>query len=330
MSWERRLPKGVEYGGRNADNHLSFGVTMPTDAEGMLPVQCPEHEEHRFKVVVISSADGDAEVRRPMTCPYCGRQDEAYAFMPQQQERATEAMKAAMQQMMVAEFTKMMQRATSGSKFLTFKPGSPPPVAVLRTYDIDETRRAMLCSECGETTAVYGLAFYCPYCGLMAPATQFRDLIQVQRERLAALDDVDPPTRQRLDEAGVYTVTYESTIKDGFSALEAYLKQRFRAETPGEAQPRSTTFQRLNDANDLYKSRLNVDLAAAAGPQVWTGLLEAAAIRHVLTHSAGTLDEQFLERMPGWPQALGQRIQVTRHRAEGFLDVLESFAAAVL
>jgi hypothetical protein len=50
----------------------------------------------------------------------------------------------------------------------------------------------------------------------------------------------------------------------------------------------------------------------------------------VLTHNAGTIDEQFLERMPGWPQALGQRIQVTRSRAEGFLDVLESFAAAVL
>jgi len=330
MNWERRLPEGVKYKGRNGDSLLSFGVTMPTDADGMLPVQCPAHEEHKFKVFVSSTDEGDAEVRNPMTCAYCGHRDDGWAFTPMQQERAREAMKAAAQQMMVVELSKAIRQGLAGSKYVTFKPGSPPPVGVLPTYDIDETRRAMLCAACSETTAVYGLAFYCPYCGVMAPARQFRDLIQVQRDRLAALDGVDRSTRQRLDEAGVYTVTHESTIKDGFGALETYLKHRFRAEAPGKQQPQSTTFQRLNDANALYKQHLNLDLEAAAGPEVWAGLLEAAAIRHVLTHNAGTVDEQFLKRMPDWPQGLGQRIQVTRKRVDDFLDVLASFAAAVL
>ena len=73
-----------------------------------------------------------------------------------------------------------------------------------------------------------------------------------------------------------------------------------------------------------------MDLAAAVGPDVWAALLEAAAIRHVLTHNAGIVDDKFLARMPDWSQTLGQRLHVSRSRAEGFLDALEAFAAQAL
>ena len=73
-----------------------------------------------------------------------------------------------------------------------------------------------------------------------------------------------------------------------------------------------------------------MDLEAAVGAQVWAALLQAAAIRHVLTHNAGVIDAKFLTRVTDWPQRVGERLQVRRADADRFLDVLEQFAAAVL
>jgi len=85
---------------------------------------------------------------------------------------------------------------------------------------------------------VYGLAIYCPSCGQLAPAQQFVELVRVQRDRLAALDGLDAQTRRNLVEAGVVTSIYESTFKDGFGALETYLKDRFQQDAKNLTKPR--------------------------------------------------------------------------------------------
>jgi hypothetical protein len=214
---------------------------------------------------------------------------------------------------------------------ISYEPGRPPPRRILPTYDIEPTRRTMRCNRCGEAFAVYGLAIYCPTCGQLAPAQQFAELIRVQRDRLAAFDGLDAQTRRELLEAGVVTSTYESTLKDGFGALETYLKNRFQQDAKNVMKPPgTTTFQRLDDTNQLYKQHLGVDLEAAVGPQVWAALLQAAAIRHVLAHNAGVIDAKFLNRVTSWPQRQGERIQVRGADADRFLDALEQFAAAVI
>jgi hypothetical protein len=164
---------------------------------------------------------------------------------------------------------------------------------MLPTYDVEPTRRTMRCNRCGAAFAVYGLAIYCPSCGQLAPAQQFVELVRVQRERLAALDGLDALTRRDLVEAGVVTSIYESTFNDGFGALETYLKDRLQQAKNLTKPPATTTFQRLQDTNELYQQHLGVDLEAAVGPQVWAALLQAAAIRHVLTHDAGVIDAKF-------------------------------------
>jgi hypothetical protein len=147
----------------------------------------------------------------------------------------------------------------------------------------------------------------------------------------AALDRLDDQTRRDLVEAWVVTSIYESALKDGFGALETYVKNRFQQEAKNLTKPpTTTTFQRLQDTNELYQQHLGVELEAAVGAQVWAALLQAAAIRHVLTHNAGVIDAKFLTPVTGWPQRQEERLQVRRADADRFLDVLEQFAAAVL
>lgn len=188
----------------------------------------------------------------------------------------------------------------------------------------------MQCGVCDERFAVYGLALYCPNCGQMAPAQQFAELIRVQQDRLAALDALPVDHKQALADSGVLTTTYESTLKDGFSALETYLKGRFITDAPTVSlNGKGAVFQRLDAAADLYRDYLGVDLPALVGLDGWTHLARVAAIRHVLVHNAGVVDSRFLNRLPDWPQQLGQKVHVSEHDARRFLDVLAALAAAV-
>jgi hypothetical protein len=337
MAWQHRLPDGVRHEGSSSQG-FTLSVSLPVGEDGLAPLQCPADVGHRFKVSLIQSVSGESS---DCYCPYCGARAATDEFLADQMPRLTAAMEAAAEQYTHQAFDDMLSKAfgkrtgpRSRSGFdvtISYQPGRPPPPRTLPSYDVEPTRRTMRCHRCGEAFAVYGLAIYCPSCGQLAPAQQFAELVRVQRDRLAALDGLDTQTRRDLVEAGVVSATYESTFKDGFGALETYLKDRFEQEAKNVTKPPATaTFQRLQDTNALYQQHLGVDLEAVVGPQVWAALLQAAAIRHVLTHNAGVIDAKFLVRVASWPQRQGERIQVRRADVARFLDVLEQCAAAVL
>ena len=55
----------------------------------------------------------------------------------------------------------------------------------------------------------------------------------------------------------------------------------------------------------------------------------ASAMRHVLTHNGGVVDVKFLEQVPDWPQAMGQRLHVSEKDASEFLLILRELASVL-
>lgn len=338
--WEQRLPDGVHMQRRDNDS-FTLGVTLPGGEDGLWLMRCPQHPtDHVFKIVVAQNEDADETSE--LYCPYCGHHElKVWAFAPDQKARLEAAARAASEQFIAAELNAMLGNAFGGmsgsssrrpgfSIEMTYELGSPPPRRTLPTFEVEETRRTMQCGACDERFAVYGLALYCPTCGQMAPAQQFAELIRVQQDRLAALDALPPDHKRSLADSGVLTATYESTLKDGFSALETYLKGRFTTDAPSVSlNGRGAVFQRLDDAADLYRDHLGVDLPALVGPDGWAHLARVAVIRHVLVHNAGTVDTKLLNRLPAWPQEVGQKVIVSEHDARRFLEALTDLAAAV-
>jgi len=326
-NWRDRLPEGVEYQDKTPDG-FTLTVAMPAGDDGLLPLVCPVEPDHRFKVRVIQGSGGSPS---DCHCPYCGHIAPTWDFMPAQMARVQEAAAGFGEQYLQQLFSDMLGDMARRSSGWSYRPGTLPPTRSLPAYEIEPTRRSMTCLHCGETFAVYGLAIYCPECGQLAPQQQFTELVRVQRDRLAALERLDDDIQRELKEAGVFTINYESTFKDGFTALETYLKNRFdREATNVTKQPSTTTFQRLDDTNALYVAYVGIDLRQRAGQPLWDELQQAAAIRHVLVHNNGVIDDKFLARQPGWPQRLGERIQVRRTDVGSFVDALERFTAAVL
>ncbi len=338
--WEQRLPDGVRIEGRHRDS-FTLGVALPVSDDGLWLMRCPQHpDDHVFKIVVTQNTHADQT--SDLYCPYCGHhEDEIWAFAPDQKATLQVAARAAAEQYVAAEIGDMFGKAFGGrsrsrsrrSRFnldITYKPARPPARRTLPTFEVEETRRTMQCGVCTEKFAVYGLALYCPNCGQMAPAQQFTKLLRVQQDRVASLDALPLEHKQALAESGVLNSNYESTLKDGFSALETYLRARFTNDAPTvPLNGKGAIFQRLDEAATLYRDHLGVDLPALVGPDGWSHLLRVAAFRHLLVHNAGIVDAKFLARLPDWPQQPGQKVQVSENDARRFLKLLASLAAAV-
>ncbi len=253
MAWQHRLPDGVRHEGSSSEG-FTLSVSQPVDEDGLAPLQCPADAGHRFKVTLTQSPSGQSS---NCYCPYCGTRAATDEFLADQLPRLDAAMEAAAEQyahqalndMLSKAFGKGTGPASRSGLFdvtVSYQPGRPPPRRMLPTYDIEPTRRTMRCNRCSGAFAVYGLAIYCPTCGQLAPAQQFAELVRLQRDRLAALDGLDAQRRRDLVEAGVVTSICESTFKDGFGALETYLKDRFLQEAKNVTKPPATTiFQRL-------------------------------------------------------------------------------------
>jgi hypothetical protein len=320
-----------------------LGVAMPVGEDGLWHMRCPEHpEDHVFKIEVTQKSDKDEDsdpADSLLYCAYCGHGADLWDFAPEQHARLMAAATAAAEQYAASMLDEMLGRAFGGRSrsssrgsgiSIELKPGNPPRRRSLPApAEVEETRRTMQCRACEEVTAVYGLAIYCPNCGLLAPAQQFGELIRMHRDGLAALDALPQDVKRGLTETGVIGANYENTIKDGFGALETFLKAHFEAEAPDVSlKGKGNVFQRLGDAADLYREHLDVDLPALLGTDGWEHLNQVAEIRHVLVHNSGIVDDRFLSQLPDWPQQTGQRIHVKKSDANGFVALLERVAAA--
>ncbi len=342
--WERRLPEGVNLESRDRFG-FRLGVAMPVGEDGLWPMRCPVHpEDHLFKIEVTqkpyNDEGSDPETEdSPLFCPYCGHAAELWDFAPEQHARLMAAATAAAEQYAASMLDEMLGKAFGGQSrssprrsgiSIEFKPGTPPRRRRLpQQGEFEETRRTMQCQACEEIVAVYGLAIYCPNCGQLAPAQQFGELIRMHRDGLAALDSLPQEIKRGLAESGVLAANFENTIKDGFGALETFLRARFEADAPDiPLQGMGNVFQRLGDAAELYRKHLDVHLPALLGTDGWEHLNQVAAMRHVLVHNAGIVDARFLDRLPQWPQQTGQRIQIKKSDADGFITLLERVAAA--
>lgn len=184
--WERRLPRGVHLESRDRSG-FRLGVAMPVGGDGLWPMRCPKHpEDHFFKIEVTQKSDDDEDFEPEdsrLYCPYCGHGADLWDFAPEQHARLMAAATAAAEQYTASMLDEMLGKAFGGrSRFssrrsgisIEFKPGNPPHRRSLpEPGEVKETRRTMQCQACEEVVAVYGLAIYCPNCGLLAPAQQF-------------------------------------------------------------------------------------------------------------------------------------------------------------
>lgn len=338
MDWRHRLPDGmgpVEHRG----DEITGSVSLAVDDDGYFGRKCPECGR-RFKLVATEyEALPDDQV---LTCAYCGHRAEHSEFMtPEQRERAMAGMEALAEQFLHSQVSDMLSSTFGGGRRLrpgesgveiSYTPGTPPPVRALPEYVEERVVRTVHCAGCGSHAAVYGAAAFCPICGPRPSIDTVRDSIAAARRTLALEDEVPESTREAIRAEGVLDRMAADAVKSVVTLFEVYARDQFERRVPTAAailRGRGNVFQRIDDADALFRDHAGFALSSLVPADVWSRLRTTFAQRHVLVHRDGTIDQRYLDQVPTSRRRVGQQLVVGRAEARGALDDLEKLVLAI-
>lgn len=338
MDWRDRLPEGMGPVEHEGDD-ITGTVSLPVDPDGYFGRQCPECERP-FKLVAAEyKALPDDLI---LTCAYCGHEAGHGDYMtPQQRERAVAGMHALAEQFLHQQVSDMLGSVFGNSPRvrpgesgveMTYTPGSPPPVAALPSYVEERTVRSLQCAGCGNHYAVYGAAAFCPICGPRPSIDTVRESLAAARQTLQLEDALPTTMRQAMRAEGVFDQLAAHAVKSTVTLFEVYANDQFGRRVPTAAavlRGRGNVFQRLDDADTVYRDQAGFAMSSLVSSDVWDRLRTLFAQRHVLVHRNGTIDQRYLDQVPSSRQRVGQQLVVSRLEAQRALDDLEALVVAM-
>jgi Zn finger protein HypA/HybF involved in hydrogenase expression len=283
--------------GKDDDGADLFHVPLTPDAEGMVGRECPNEQckTKHFKICIANDGhepDSTMDLReKDLMCPYCGTS-------LQMQDGATKAQLAWIESLVIQGAMTMindtMEDAFSGCDYMTYTRGDVP---VVHPYEEEKLRRSITCEACQNRYAVYGITFYCPWCGGMAfhqHLAQDAKTIRVLAEeagRIGAEHGQQASDRMVGDAYENVVSLFEGMLK----ILYRHAVQRRHTKADAEklmAQIR-VNFQRLSGADEFFDRDLAIKLFGTIAPKERAVLEGIFAKRHVLTHNLGLIDEKF-------------------------------------
>lgn len=308
-------------------------VPVPADAEGYLDRECPADKcLFGFKV---HEEDWRDKVRdEEVFCPFCGHAAPARNWATREQvERVTSAAMAQIQQRvgsaMKRDATRWNQRQPHKSFIrVTMRVTDGPRTVVLPLAAVEPMRLKISCPACTCRYAVIGAAFFCPACGHNAADHVFTQSIAGIRQALNALDAV----RAAIDDRDAATTTVRLLNENGLqNAVTAF--QRFAeavySRLPAASKPRRNAFQNLAEGSALWQTACGKGYDAYLESSELTALTRYFQQRHLLAHTEGIVDADYIARTGDREYRTGQRIVIHETAVRECVGLIDKLAAGM-
>ena len=295
--------------GKTQEGNDLFNLPLQPDEDAMIGRECPadDCQPKYFKISMTvpdeltDKIDDFSQI--DVTCPYCGSVNNMQNYITEAQ---IEWVKSMMFRDVVKTFQNIMKDAYKPSRpspksmfsvSFTFKPGSLPSV---RHYVEEKLKQKVECDSCGYKYAVYGISFHCPLCGkgnLNRHLQRGVNIIQVLIEESKRI------SKEIGEVAGNQMIG--NALEDVVSLFETFLKHIYKYEAKRklpkvEAEVKikkvRNSFQRIEEAQRLWKDDIGFDLYTDINPKDKIFLEEQILKRHILTHNLGLIDKKYQEK----------------------------------
>lgn len=309
-----------------------FEVSISSDEEGHIGRQCPDCRQI-FRVHVDDYDDLPDDLQ--LWCVYCGHHEDHSEFITDQQLNRVERVAEDYALQMVHEtldrsFGRLARRSRNSPISISYEPERFHPRPLPGVYEENMVRERR-CQTCALRYAVFGEHRFCPVCGPLAPPVVASDAIAAETTRLDALTEIPESTLAELREQGVLDRAYADTIKNLVGIVETLAEAVFRSRV-GTAEDalrrKGKIFQRLDDMADLFSNHNLTDLRDRLRDD-WPNLQSAWAVRHVLTHNDGIVDDKYLDADPTPTLRLGQRLRVSSVQAHQAIAVVTKLCSTL-
>ena len=315
---------------RRLEGTQQIPVPIEADEEGYFDRECPSEEcVFQFK---IHGDDWREKVRdEEVFCPFCGHTADSGSWMTRDQaEHAKKAAIAHVQKRLGSAMKRDADRWNRRQRrnsfiSMTLKVDSRPRHVPLPLAAAEPMRLKIGCPDCACRYAVIGTAFFCPACGHNAAELVFTQSLGGIRNVLDSIETVRAAIPDKDAAETTIRLLVENGLQNAVTAFQRYAEALFSLH-PSAPQPRRNAFQNLTEGSDLWYGAFGNRFDAHLATTELSKLGRAFQQWHLLAHTAGLVDQNYIMRSGDTGYRIGQRIVVRVALVREFLDLIEELA----
>jgi len=318
---------------RRLDGKHQVPVSIPSDAEGYLDRECPSAEcQFQFKV---HEEDWRDKVRDGQVfCPFCGHAADSGQWWTQEQIKHVQSAAVAdvgkrIHGAMKRDASRWNLRQPRDSFLrITMKVDNQPLHVLLPSAAGEPMRLKITCPACACRYGVIGAAFFCPACGHNAADLMFSQSIAGIRNALDALVGVRAAIPDRDTAETTVRLIVENGLQSAVTAFQRYAEALYAA-FPSLPQPRRNAFQNLSEGSALWYSATGNRYSDYLDSAELAMLTRFFQQRHLLAHTQGLVDSDYVARTGDTAYRIGQRLVIREAAVRECLALIEKVAVAM-
>jgi hypothetical protein len=186
---------------------------------------------------------------------------------------------------------------------MKLKPGAPIPI---RRYREEELETHVTCSSCTLEYAVYGVFGFCPDC-------RVHNSLQIL-QRTLSLVEKQLTLAEGLKDAEFRRHLIEDALENCVSAFDGFGRETCRVFANRSVDPAkavNVSFQNLRRADDRLEELYGSRISANVPTHLWATVERGFMRRHVISHRAGVVDQQYLDQTYDTEAVVGRRLDVS-------------------
>ena len=306
---------------------------LAADPEGYFDRECPSSEcLFQFKV---HGDDWRDKVRdEKVFCPFCGHTaNSGKWFTPEQVEYTKMAATTHVAERIsraIKQDADDWNRRQPRNAFLriTMEVESRPRHVLLPLAAAEPMRLKITCPECACRYAVIGAAFFCPACGYNAAELVFTQSLTGIRSALDALGAVRAAISDRDTAETTARLIIENGLQNAVTAFQR-LAEALYSRHPSAPAPRRNAFQNLAEGSNLWCAAFGKHYSAHLDAAEFAVLTGAFQQRHLLAHTQGLVDQDYITRSGDTAYRLGQRLVVRGAAVRECLNLIKKLTTGM-
>ena len=315
----------------NGQTHVA--VSIDDDGEGYLDRECPS-EECLFQFKILGE-DWKEKVRdEEVFCPNCGHTANSGSWWTQKQieyarQVALAQVKASISTALRRDATQWNREQKSNSFIsMTMKVDGRPQHVPLPSAAADPMKLRITCPACTCRYAVIGTAYFCPACGHNAADQQFVQSINGIKQSLEAVDAVRGAIVDRDTAERTVRLIVENGLQNAVTAFQRCAEVVY-SSCPSAPKARRNAFQNLAEGDQLWQAATGKSYGDHLTSDELAALLRIFQQRHLLAHTQGIVDRDYISKSGDTHYKVGQRIVVRAESVREAAALIEKLIAAL-
>ena len=314
---------------RQLEGTHTVPVSVEVDDDGYFDRQC--HKPDCMFLFKVHVEDWIEKVGEEAVCPFCGHFANSAEWSTQEQTDHHRSIAAAHFGNPIRQALKRdadrWNRAQPRKSFvkITMSPEGRPLLVSLPPAAADPMKLTIQCSECDCRYAVIGAAFFCPACSNSGAEVVIEQTLSGIRGSISALADVRVAISDPDIAENTVRLIIESGLQNAVTAFQRYAEALYARAAP-QATPRRNVFQNISGGSALWFSATGKNYSEHLTTAEFATLRRAFQQRHLLAHTQGIVDQDYIELSGDTSRAVGERLVVGEAAVINFLDVVEKLA----